>query len=730
MGTAADMLGVNPDQLNEDIFSMMAVHQWDVATAAPAEIVDKLDLLTRVTGSPDASVALWNQFVPAHIERPTTLQVNEQEQRNRPHVFGIPDGNLTQFRRVMARINARSKKLGFPPIVIKELGAKVEWRDIYVESAGVKHDQVYVHYMHVEGEHPVKNGWRFLGVLEHLDGKGNNLVKGDVPKEFFDCPPNCQHCNTKRLRNETYILQNVEDGSHVQVGTSCMTDFFNGDDPMKHAAFLQMLFEMDAELLACEELDEHYGGRIAPLIQPMSVLELAAIPTLEGKWITSNVAEALMVESSGQAVRALLLGDKNRPRPVVLDEHKKFAQEVLEWLHSDETAAEAQRSSYLHNLVTLASADCISDRHVTIFASACVSYQRYLAKKIELNSVADSSHVGIAGNKLESHLVTVIGKVNIPGGQWGDKTLYRFKDDDDNLLVWFSSGQPLAKINDRIHINGTIAEHSEFRGAKQTVLQRVTSNEDKLIAALKTGGDAAIKKVLKRPVNLDVAEIRGMAPVCYCAATGNEKYLRILLDMGANVDFGAPHIEAARGGYQGCIDILEEYGADFSKTFKFDGSSSVWTFEEALKDGQDDMRKIAICSELSNTNCTPETAQSAKANWRRIEQFPIETLTAPEEGWKDYFMVLAAQADEEKNDDDMRHLCNIENGIYNGEPIIILDRGGQLMLLDGRKRIGAAVTRGDTHLSALVGMYVEPVLDKIFDQSSSAKAVGDVNVEI
>lgn len=93
-----------------------------------------------------------------------------------------------------------------------------------------------------------------------------------------------------------------------------------------------------------------------------------------------------------------------------------------------------------------------------------------------------SQYVGEVGKRLEAEvtLVDVFG-FEVPSfTPWGGtdtKMVYKFEDASGNILVWFTTGYgldaqqyPQGSI---LKIRGTVKEHSEYKGSKQTVLQRV-----------------------------------------------------------------------------------------------------------------------------------------------------------------------------------------------------------------------------------------------------------------
>lgn len=95
-----------------------------------------------------------------------------------------------------------------------------------------------------------------------------------------------------------------------------------------------------------------------------------------------------------------------------------------------------------------------------------------------LNNIQEdkSGWVGTVGERLEMKLT--LSWIN----QWeqarycGYDTefvfLYQFKDDEGNVLIWKTTNYVEAKVGDKLLVKGTIKQHDEYKGVKQTVLTR------------------------------------------------------------------------------------------------------------------------------------------------------------------------------------------------------------------------------------------------------------------
>lgn len=103
------------------------------------------------------------------------------------------------------------------------------------------------------------------------------------------------------------------------------------------------------------------------------------------------------------------------------------------------------------------------------------------ARKAEIEAQkAQSQYVGTVGEKITIE-ATLAFEASYQT-QFGTTSIYSFKDAEGNTLVWKTSsslwaGEKVVMKGDKIRFTATIKEHSEYKGEKQTMLQRVRNIE-------------------------------------------------------------------------------------------------------------------------------------------------------------------------------------------------------------------------------------------------------------
>lgn len=99
-------------------------------------------------------------------------------------------------------------------------------------------------------------------------------------------------------------------------------------------------------------------------------------------------------------------------------------------------------------------------------ASIIPAYQKAMAEK----SAIHSNHVGIINNRMLFEL-TLKNCVSYQGG-YGTVYKYIFSDDASNIIFWNASSSQLLSIGKKYIVRGTVKAHTEYKGVKQTQINR------------------------------------------------------------------------------------------------------------------------------------------------------------------------------------------------------------------------------------------------------------------
>lgn len=393
-------------------------------------------------------------------------------------IYKVPACNVEALQEQIAEMNKKAAKLGVPAIVLTQVGTEVEKRK---NAAKIEIDFVY-HLFTVEGSTPKLAGYTFVAVIEQLGEE--NLVKcvpgQECPVEFRKTTYHCDHCGTDRRRKEVFVLRH-DDGTHKQVGRNCLSDFLGGKSPEGVLAWAEIIFSLDTAMRGSESEGWCGGGRWSPSID--EYLGVVAICIRRIGWISKKAAQAMFPEpmtTSYLAWRVCCEG--NKPAMVELirekelyveDRDLELAKAALNWAGSLPTDG---KDDYLYNLGVACRAGIVNLSTCGIIASLISAYQRHLDRIEELNIKAREpfldAHVGVVGERTGFAGLTV-KSMKYFEGNYGVKTLVRFKDQEGRTLIWWTGEVEWLKEGETFDITGTVKEHGSHNGYKQTVLQRV-----------------------------------------------------------------------------------------------------------------------------------------------------------------------------------------------------------------------------------------------------------------
>lgn len=462
---------------------------------------------------------------------------NEQEfekTENGERIFSVPEANLPVLRERIAKLNKRAAKLGCAEIIItvlSEYEIELKKTNVFGEKESIFRKMFK---LTVTGAAPKINGWEFIAVIQQaMDEEGKslgNILRGvpgassEVPVEYRTATLKCEHCNTDRRRNETFVLKH-EAGETKQVGRNCLRDFLGHTSPESFAAMAQILLDA-SDLAAGSEDDDYFGGvRHIDRYAAEEVLVLAACSVRLNGWRSNATAREFGTTSTSGEVSNWLFAKaderKKWMKPLeATDEDRATAKEVTEWLAS--LSSRTELNDYLYNLSVLGQAATFTTKNFGLACSAIPTYLREMEREINRRKRfaedSASQHFGTEGARIEKMDLTLVFTRDIEkeGYAYGRGTvthMYKFKDAAGNVAVWFASNvywnpatQQDINIGDTVSLTGTVKKHDEYNGVKQTIITRCApyvSKEEKKAAAKarKAERDAARKAAEENDVD-------------------------------------------------------------------------------------------------------------------------------------------------------------------------------------------------------------------------------------
>ena len=438
--------------------------------------------------------------------------IAEVEMVSTVKVYSVPDYNLGKLTEVIGKLNKRAAKIGVAPIAfssefdcvkkqymvnIKNGGCEtVAWLSDEEAAESLKNGNTLlatgpksaVFKVTIEGVSPKYDGWSFAGTLEPVyleNGEAENMIKcvpgKEIPKSVAARIGQCDQCKKHRKRSETFVVQH-ESGEYKVIGRNCIGDFLGGIDPHQAANFAQWLMDIDEAAEDCESFEGfgssgYKSGEEADVLYPMT----AAVIDHLG-WRSKSSCEFGGL-STASAVFGILhphpLEDKFwkqlRSEVSVTDSHEATAEAAVAWAKglSDEVV---ENNNYLSNCRLVAKCGWIGSKNVGIACSMIAAYLKEQAKLKEQERKAKlppSQHVGAVKERLVLEL-TVEKIIVIPNEIYGDKGLHKMVDASGNVFAWFASANSSwLTEGETVKVKATVVEHDEYKGVKQTIVNRV-----------------------------------------------------------------------------------------------------------------------------------------------------------------------------------------------------------------------------------------------------------------
>lgn len=361
------------------------------------------------------------------------------------------------------KINARAAKKGFTgTLTVESTEVKVtETNAIGFEVTEIFYDVT------ISGEPPKYNGWTLLAVLD-FDAESGLIVRSapgasKVEREGLKAGW-CDHCKTVRLRNKTYLVGN-DDGSQVQVGSTCIKDFLGWS--------ASPVFFTDEDV--SREISENLSGGHYERRWDVSTI-------LAASWASIQVHGFRPASSYDGTTKGHVMSildpftkwekeEAAKLRPYV-DQSYAQAKVIRDWLLSSAFSGD---TDYVINMKAVAGATTASMRNIGLLASAPQTWakaqERDLVRRKEAKEIV-SEWVGAEKDKLE--LTVTIKSIRFIDGQYGTTTLYTLLADTGHVFKWFASSKALGTETDGkvYRIKGTVKKHDEYNGLKSTVLTR------------------------------------------------------------------------------------------------------------------------------------------------------------------------------------------------------------------------------------------------------------------
>lgn len=391
--------------------------------------------------------------------------------------YWVPDVHVEQLLNRIARINKRAQNLGFPVVKVEQIGSELRPEPSPLPDRPDR--QRFWFLYRIIGATPKYQGWTFVAIIS--PGPIVKTIPGETcPKNQWKRGNVCDQCKLNRHRSNTFVIRH-ESGSIATVGRNCLQDFLGGfnRDPHKIADWFGHIFDVSVGLGGGEGSGLNARSRtIFPLDEVLRIAE--AIMNKHG-WVSKGRA----FNGGGYATAARIHDFLNPLRNMRPDEQKDY-DDIFKRIQLKKVSKKAERvikwaqklnpgdSDYLQNLKVIAERSFVDSSTMGLAASMVAAYDREQRQKAEEEEAKKnpSQHVG----NIKDRISLIVKPTSFFSTQtnWGSLQIISLVDKNGNIFKWFTGEIPeWMEIGIKVQIKGTVKRHSEYKGIKETHLNRV-----------------------------------------------------------------------------------------------------------------------------------------------------------------------------------------------------------------------------------------------------------------
>jgi len=321
-------------------------------------------------------------------------------------------------------------------------------------------------------EIPIIDGWELICTFDIVPtDEGSVVFTSKVPDKVI--PPeylnkteiHCDHCGYVRNRNHSMLMRELETDNHIEVGSTCIKDFF-GHDPkafmwMAQINFGTIIDDMESDFEGSERSPYAFG------LHDFLATTNAVIN--DNGWVSRGLAR----EKGGASTSDIVMEQfsvNHHPKFVLLpiiDDDRKMADDTIEYFLN----LDPEDNDYLTNCKKVAEIGYVPTKQIGVACSMVATFKRSYEDKLRKEARGVSEYVGEVGDKLEVAVEVVFDVV--VNSMYGTSVLYIFVDGNGNKYKTFYSGNSWnCETGDKVALKGTVKKHEEYKGEKATMLTR------------------------------------------------------------------------------------------------------------------------------------------------------------------------------------------------------------------------------------------------------------------
>ena len=370
--------------------------------------------------------------------------------------------NVSNFNEKIAQVNKKLTRYGISPVKILSQYTDTETiRNIVTTPYGHKEIDTEREYTVFTLEYnELKLGdYRLIASINHVESLVNlapvdNASISHNEEIYYLEFARCEHCNIKRQRNDTFIIEDTRDKSRMQIGRNCLSLYVGYDA----ANCLQM---SDAYMdIADLFIPEDYDVPISQVSEYTLLEYLAAVDYCIDTygWMPST--------GGGKPTKydAIDVLKEEKLREKISQGNYNNAVKVIDWMKEQKSGT----STYARNLYRIACNLYVTPKSYGYAASAMQSYNKEYHEQ-SVNNAPVSKFQGKIKQRLNLSLACTF--VTSFDTMYDVNHLHLFVDTDGNVYKWVT-GAVSYDVGDKVSGKGTVKSHDIYNSVNQTTLVR------------------------------------------------------------------------------------------------------------------------------------------------------------------------------------------------------------------------------------------------------------------
>ena len=302
----------------------------------------------------------------------------------------------------------------------------------------------YYKFVLVEVEGTAKiNNWECIAVLEaHNSGNIIRRINTDiiVPERFQTSKNICEHCNSKRQRNNLYIIHNTDTDEWKQVGGSCLKLYTNGLNMEYIVAFLDGITTLEENNGIFASGKKVYHSVKDVLAYAVEVIAKTGYFNAQSSLPTKclvNFCVNYPIVRAIDAINEELAFGKYDVRFWSGDFHKKDTYETVEKIMEYYKNLE-DSSEFIHNVQVMLHEGYVRPQNIGFICYLPEGYAKHVQKEIEKAKRIESKYFGEVGKRYKDKVIQFVNLVTSWETQYGYTYIYKITLEDGTILTSFT----------------------------------------------------------------------------------------------------------------------------------------------------------------------------------------------------------------------------------------------------------------------------------------------------